>query len=80
MSVDGATAEETQEGRSDEPHEPGEDHEIGLVGGDRLGQLQVPVRPVVEVGGLDDEGGDAGPLGPSEPFDAVAVGGDGDDL
>ena len=80
MGVDGAAAEQAEEGRPDELHEAGEDDEIGLVRGDRLGQRHVPVGPVVEVGGLDDEGRDAGPLGPGQALDAVAVGADGDDL
>ena len=80
MRVDGATAEQSEEGRSDEPHEAGEDDEVGLVGGDRVGELQVPVDPVVELRGLDDEGRDAGPLGAGEALDVVAVGADGDDL
>ena len=80
MRVDGSTAEQAQEGRADEPHEAGEDHEIGLVRGDRVGELQVPVDPVVELPGLDDEGRDALPLGACETLGVVAVGANGDDL
>ena len=80
VGVDGAAAEEPEEGRSDESHETGQDDEVGLVRGDRLGELHVPVDPVVELGRLDDEGGDAGPLGAGQALDVVAVGADGDDL
>ena len=73
MGVDGAAAEESQEGRPDQSHEPGQDDEVWLVGGDRLGELKVPVDPVVELGGLDDEGRDAGALSSSQALDVVAV-------
>ncbi|GAA1519933.1 hypothetical protein GCM10009677_61580 [Sphaerisporangium rubeum] len=61
-------------------HEPGGHHEIGLVRRDGVAQRHIPGRSVRMVGDLGHERRQPGPAGPGQPFDAVTVRADRDDL
>lgn len=80
MGVDEPPPEPRQELLAHDLHESGGDDEVGLVGGHGLGESGVPLLAGPEVLDPAHEGGDLGPLGTGEPFDAVPVGPYGHDL
>jgi hypothetical protein len=80
MGVDRPLAEPGQKSRTHELHEAGQDHQVGLVLRDRVGERGVPGRPVREVRHPEHERRHTGALGPGEPLDVLAVGSDRDDL
>lgn len=59
MSVDDAAGEPLEEGRTQDLHEARGHHEVGFVGGDRVGQRAVPRSAVLEVAQRDAERRDA---------------------
>jgi hypothetical protein len=80
MGVDEPPAEPREELLPHDLHEPGGDDEVGLVGGDGLGESRVPGLSALVVLDPADEGGQPGALGAGQALDAVAVGADGHDL
>ena len=79
VGVDHAAGEPAEELRTDQLHEAGQHHQVGLEGRHRVGQGRCPsASRLVNSADLVDEGRHAGRLGAGQALDAVAVGADGD--